>query len=144
MEVRRRLPLLVSINLDSSIDPVARLYWRSSKIHVSGKGRHTGFRSTELAIGFFMSFVNMSAIEHGVQGTKDMAIKVSRVLFTIALALLSSSMAWAQHDQQARVLTVDGHPGKAEVIQNNGRPYVDLESLVEITRGSLSYREGRI
>ena len=30
------------------------------------------------------------------------------------------------------------------MIQNNGRPCVDLQSLVEITRGSLSYREGRI
>ena len=73
-----------------------------------------------------------------------MAIKLSSILFGIALPLLSSFTALAQHDQQASVLTVDGHHGKAKVIQNNGRPYVDLQSLVEITRGSLSYTEGRI
>ena len=73
-----------------------------------------------------------------------MAIKLIGVLFSIALLLLSSFAAWGQHDQQARVLIVDGHSGQAAVIQDNGRQYVDLQAFVQITRGSLSYRDGRI
>jgi len=70
--------------------------------------------------------------------------KTSRVLFMTTLLVLSAGVALAQQNQQARYLIVDGHSGQADVIQNNGRPYVDLQSLVEITRGSLSYRSGRI
>ena len=70
--------------------------------------------------------------------------KTSRLPFMTTLLVLSACVALAQHDQHARYLIVDGHSGQADVIQNNGRPYVDLQSLVEITRGSLSYKAGRI
>jgi len=60
------------------------------------------------------------------------------------LLVLSACLVLAQHHPQEQFLIVDGHPGQAPVIQSNGRPYVDLQSLVEITRGSLSYQAGRI
>jgi len=58
--------------------------------------------------------------------------------------LLLPSVTLAQRDQPLRVLEVDGHPGHANVIQKDGRAYVDLQSLAEITNGSLSFKENRI
>lgn len=43
-----------------------------------------------------------------------------------------------------QVLTISGHTGQAEVIQKDGRAYVDLQSLAEITNGSLSYKKNHI
>jgi hypothetical protein len=58
--------------------------------------------------------------------------------------LLLPSVTLAQRDQQLRVLVIDGHPGQADVIQKEGRAYVDLQSLAEITNGSLTFKENRI
>ena len=53
-------------------------------------------------------------------------------------------MTLAQRDQRPWVLVVDGHSGQAEVIQKDGRAYVDLQSLAEIANGSLSFNGNRI
>lgn len=66
------------------------------------------------------------------------------ILFLIILLLSSSNKSWGESNQPGRVLVVDGHAGKAEVIQRDGHAYVDLQALVEITNGSLSFRDGRI
>ena len=65
-------------------------------------------------------------------------------LLTILSFLLLPSVTLAQRDQPLRVLVVDGHPGHANVIQKDGRAYVDLQSLAEITNGSLTFKENRI
>jgi hypothetical protein len=49
-----------------------------------------------------------------------------------------------QTDQSLGALTVDGYPGRAEVIQKGGRSYVDLRSLVEMVGASVSIRSGLI
>src|ERR1700746_2087507 len=66
------------------------------------------------------------------------------ILLTTFLPLSLPCMLLAQHDQQPRVLVIDGHPGQAQVIQQDGRAYVDLESLVEIANASLSFKANRI
>jgi hypothetical protein len=65
-------------------------------------------------------------------------------LMTTLSFLLLPSVTLAQRDQQLRVLVIDGHPGHAEVIQKDGRAYVDLQSLAEITNGSVTFKENRI
>jgi hypothetical protein len=65
-------------------------------------------------------------------------------LMTTLSFLLLPSVTLAQRDQQLRVLVIDGHPGHAEVIQKDGRAYVDLQSLAEITNASVTFKENRI
>ena len=65
-------------------------------------------------------------------------------LLTTLSFLLLPSVTLVQRDQQLRVLVIDGLPGHADVIQKNGRAYVDLQSLAEITNGSLTFKENRI
>ncbi len=52
--------------------------------------------------------------------------------------------ALAQSDQRSRILVIDGQRGQAPIIEKNGRAYVDLEALTEITHGSLSFKVDRI
>src|ERR1700686_5384154 len=52
--------------------------------------------------------------------------------------------ALAQDDQRSRIFVIDGQAGQAAVIEKNGRAYVDVEALTEITHGSLSFKANRI
>jgi hypothetical protein len=70
--------------------------------------------------------------------------KVGFVLLTTTLLMVAAGMALAQRDQQTRILVVEGHNGHAEVIHKEGRTYVDLQSLTEITNGSLSFKGSQI
>jgi len=45
---------------------------------------------------------------------------------------------------QTKTLTVNGHAGEAQVIQVNGRSYVDVEALARITNGSLAFQASQI
>src|SRR5437016_3552837 len=75
---------------------------------------------------------------------KNMRFNFPDFLLTALSFLLLPSVTLAQRDQQLRVLVIDGHPGHADVIQHDGRTYVDLQSLAEITNGSLTFKENRI
>jgi len=59
------------------------------------------------------------------------------------LPLLPSSTL-TQSDQPSRVLVIDGQAGQAPVIEKNGRAYVDIEALTQITHGSLRFKADRI
>src|SRR5215475_6239632 len=67
-----------------------------------------------------------------------------RCVLTTALLTFAVSHLLAQTDQRVNALEINGRAGRAEVIQKNGRPYVDLRSLVEMTGGSVSFRSGVI
>jgi len=58
--------------------------------------------------------------------------------------LLMVGLAPANAQQQAGALLVKGRPGQATVIQVNGRAFVDVEALAQITEGSLSFERDRI
>jgi hypothetical protein len=66
------------------------------------------------------------------------------ILLTTLSFLFLPSVTLSQRDQQPWILVIDGHPGQAEVIQKDGRAYVDLQSLAEIADGSLSFKANRI
>ena len=58
--------------------------------------------------------------------------------------LLSAITAMARTESQRETLSVQGYQGEARTIRNHGRVFVDVEELARITRGSLSFEEGRI
>lgn len=58
--------------------------------------------------------------------------------------LLVSSMAVAQTSQKKQTVVVNGHSGDAIVYQIDGRAFIDLETLVRIANGSISFRGNQI
>jgi hypothetical protein len=50
----------------------------------------------------------------------------------------------SQSEQHSRILVIDGQAGQAPVIEKNGRAYVDVEALTQITHGSLRFKADRI
>lgn len=67
-----------------------------------------------------------------------------KLLLISGLLLLLPSATLAQSDQHRRTLVIDGHAGRAPVIEKNGRSYVDVEVLAEITHGSLRFKGDQI
>src|SRR3954454_988689 len=65
---------------------------------------------------------------------KDLLISCSLLFFPL--------LATAQY--QRRTFVVDGRPGQAIVAEIEGRPYVEIAGLAEITHGSLSFKADRI
>jgi len=57
------------------------------------------------------------------------------LIFTAAL----TSVSFGQMKQQQRNLTVNGQSGTAEVIDLNGRSFVDMSALASIGKGSVSF-----
>jgi len=52
--------------------------------------------------------------------------------------------AVGQRSRPEQVLTIEGKPGQANVIQKDGRAYVDLQALVEMANGSVTFKDSRI
>ena len=57
--------------------------------------------------------------------------------------LMSALMALAQTQVPRETLSVQGYQGQATIIRNHGRVFVDVQDLARITKGSLSFEEGR-
>ena len=62
----------------------------------------------------------------------------------VGAALLMVVMATAQTQREREVLSVQGYEGQANLIRNEGRMFVDVQDLAEITNGSLSFERDRI
>jgi len=58
--------------------------------------------------------------------------------------LMLAVMAMAQTQVQRETLSVQGYQGRATVIRNQGRLFVDVQDLARITKGSLSFEEDQI
>ncbi len=69
-------------------------------------------------------------------------IKTRPVLF--GAMLMSAVMAFAQTQVRRETLSVRGYQGQATVTRSHGRALVDVQDLVRITKGSLSFEEDRI
>ena len=65
--------------------------------------------------------------------------KTRSIAWSLFALLITSGMAFGQAGQQTATLVVNGQSGKAPVIQNNGRTYVDVGALAQIAQGSLSF-----
>lgn len=73
-----------------------------------------------------------------------MQSKAWKVLQISALLLLLPGISLPQHEQQGRVLMINGQAGQANVVEVDGRAYVDIEGLTQITHGSLSFNANHI
>jgi hypothetical protein len=62
----------------------------------------------------------------------------------VFLILLVDVSVCGQPKRESSTLVVEGQPGEALVLEINGKPYVDLRSLAEITNASLSFKSNRI
>ena len=60
------------------------------------------------------------------------------------LLLCFSESVLSQSGQPHKTLTIAGHSGEAPLAQVNGRSYIDLEALAQLTGGSLSFNGNRI
>ncbi len=68
---------------------------------------------------------------------------ICRLLIT-AIFLMAAVTAFAQTPQQAGTLQVRGYPGEATIVRVNGRPFVDLQALAQMTGSSVSFEGGRV
>ncbi len=61
-----------------------------------------------------------------------------------AVLLIMVSTAPAQTQREREVLSIEGYPGEATVVQLQSRAFVDVQDLARITNGSLRFERGRI
>jgi len=62
----------------------------------------------------------------------------------MAALLAVAGLALSQSTQQNVMLVVNGQPGQAQVLQINGRSYVEVETLARLTNGSLGFKGNQI
>src|ERR1700739_2709826 len=70
--------------------------------------------------------------------------KAWKMLQISALLLLLPGITLPQHEQQGRVLMINGQAGQANLVEGGGRAHVDVEGLTQITHGSLSFNANHI
>jgi hypothetical protein len=59
-----------------------------------------------------------------------------------ALLVLPASVN-AQAPQKGSTFTIAGHAGETQLLQFNGKSYIDLETLARLTQGTLSFKANR-
>jgi len=67
-----------------------------------------------------------------------MRVAVIAVLLT-ALLMLPAKVS-SQTPQKATTFTIAGHAGEAQILQLNGKSYVEIETLARLTKGTLSFK----
>lgn len=69
-----------------------------------------------------------------------------RLIRSILMMFLVFVLLKCAHAQpkQGSVLVIHGQAGQAPIVQLNGRDYVDLQSLAEMTNSSLSFKANRV
>lgn len=71
-------------------------------------------------------------------------LRTYRCVSLSLFVLFASVMAFGQAQQQSTTLIVNGKSGQVPVIQKSGRTYVDMEALVRLANGSLSFSDNGI
>jgi len=70
-------------------------------------------------------------------------IAVALAAMPWAGVLMSPVDAHAQAPQKGSTFTIAGHAGEAQLLQLNGKSYIDLETLARLTQGTLSFKTNR-
>jgi hypothetical protein len=65
-----------------------------------------------------------------------------RLLVVVLLTIVV--LASAQTQRQSGTFSIQGYVGQANVIQSQGRVFVDVQDLARLTNGSLSFEKGQI
>jgi hypothetical protein len=64
--------------------------------------------------------------------------------WAVAALVLLGTLLFAQSGPQTNSLMVRGYEGQAPVVTVEGRHFVDVEALAQITSGSVGFRNGRL
>jgi hypothetical protein len=72
-----------------------------------------------------------------------MKMRISVLAAVLTALLLLSAKVNAQAPQKASTFTVAGHAGEAQLLQVNGKSYVEVETLARLTKGTLSFKANR-
>lgn len=67
-----------------------------------------------------------------------------RMFLLLPALLFAWDVCHAQVERQTQTLVVNGESGQTEVLQINGRTYVDLKALSDIANGSVGFTRDRI
>jgi hypothetical protein len=59
---------------------------------------------------------------------------------TLTALLMLPALGSAQTTHKAATFTVAGHAGEAQLLQVNGKSYVEVETLARLTQGTLSFK----
>jgi hypothetical protein len=72
-----------------------------------------------------------------------MKMKIT-VLATVLIALpMLLANAYAQTPQKSSTIKIAGYPGEAQILQVNGKSYIEIESLARLTHGSLTFESNQ-
>ena len=71
-----------------------------------------------------------------------------KTIIAVLIALLTAltmlpANGHAQAPQKATTFTVAGHAGDAQLLQLNGKSYIEVETLARLTKGTLSFKDNR-
>ena len=72
-----------------------------------------------------------------------MKMIIAVIATVLAGPLISPANARAQAPQNASTFTITGHAGETQLLQLNGKSYIDLETLARLTQGTLSFKANR-
>src|ERR1035438_4293426 len=70
-----------------------------------------------------------------------MIVAVIPAMLSALLMLPASGIG--QTPQKGPTLTITGHAGEAQLLQVNGKSYVEIETLARLTQGTLSFKANR-
>ncbi len=69
---------------------------------------------------------------------------VLSALRIVALLNFVAVLTWAQSSHKVQRFVVNGHSGEATIYQIDGKSFIEVESLVRIANGSMSFNDGNI
>jgi hypothetical protein len=72
-----------------------------------------------------------------------MKMIIAVIAAVLAVPLMLPANANAQAPQNASTFTITGHAGEAQILQVNGKSYVEIETLARLTQGTLSFKANR-
>ena len=72
-----------------------------------------------------------------------MKMIIAVIATVLAAPLMLPANANAQAPQNASTFTITGHAGEAQLLQFNGKSYVEIETLARLTQGTLSFKANR-
>jgi hypothetical protein len=69
-----------------------------------------------------------------------MKMRISVLAALLSALLMLPANGNSQTPQKATTFTIAGHTGEAQILQINGKSYVDIETLARLIQGSLSFK----
>jgi hypothetical protein len=76
----------------------------------------------------------------GNVGEHSMKMRIALIAIMLAAVPVLMANCHAQTPPKDSTLTVAGHPGEAQLVQVNGKSYIDIETLARLTQGTLSFK----